>query len=142
MHLRRVKAKVYFAFPLIHPTRMPRYVILQHIMPSGSGRESHYDLMLQEDGKLITWAIPELPRAGLKTTATNLPDHRLAYLDYEGPVSGDRGRVRRVDSGDYVSHQRSDELATFELRGISRSLICELRHQSGQEWTAEFRLAE
>ena len=29
-------------------------------------------------------------------------DHRLVYLDYEGPVSGDRGRVRRVDAGTFA----------------------------------------
>lgn len=27
-------------------------------------------------------------------------DHRKAYLTYEGPVSGERGRVRRVAEGE------------------------------------------
>ena len=121
---------------------MPRYVILQHMMPPHSGRESHYDLMLEDNGKLVTWAIPELPRAGLQTTATKLADHRLAYLDYEGPVSGDRGEVRRVQSGDYLASQWSEVLTTCELRSSGRSLICELRHKSGEEWSAEFRAAD
>ncbi len=33
--------------------------------------------------------------------ARRLGDHRRVYLEYEGPVSGDRGNVRRVDSGTY-----------------------------------------
>ncbi len=32
---------------------------------------------------------------------TPLPDHRREYLDYEGPVSGDRGHVRRVAAGSF-----------------------------------------
>lgn len=28
-------------------------------------------------------------------------EHRRLYLDYEGPISGDRGSVRRVDAGTY-----------------------------------------
>jgi hypothetical protein len=121
---------------------MPRYVILQHIMPPHAGRESHFDLMLEDNGKLITWAIGDLPCAGLQTTATKLPDHRLAYLDYAGPVSGDRGEVRRIDAGDYATRQWSEAVATFELRSTTCSLLCELRHRSGEQWTAEFRRAD
>ena len=121
---------------------MPRFVILQHIMSSHSVRRSHYDLMLEDNGKLITWAIPDLPCAGLQTSATKLPDHRLAFLDYEGSVSGDRGEVRRVDWGDYSSHHWSEAMATFDLRGVSSALTCALRHQSGDEWTAEFQPAD
>ncbi|WP_146415091.1 hypothetical protein [Crateriforma conspicua] len=40
--------------------------------------------------------VPDKP---LAITATRLPDHRDKYLDYEGLVSGNRGSVRRVDSG-------------------------------------------
>jgi len=31
--------------------------------------------------------------------AEELPDHRIEYLDYEGPVSRNRGSVRRVEAG-------------------------------------------
>ncbi len=30
---------------------------------------------------------------------TPLPPHRAIYLHYEGPISGNRGHVRRVDAG-------------------------------------------
>lgn len=49
--------------------------------------------------------------------AEQLPDHRLAYLDYEGPVSGDRGAVTRLDSGEYVSQEESPNLWALKLTG-------------------------
>src|SRR6188768_807681 len=108
---------------------MPRFVILQHVTPPESERRTHYDLMLEQDGKLLTWAIPERPRAGLKMAATRLPDHRLSYLDYEGPISGNRGEVTRVDAGEYVSCQFDDTMAKLALRSSTGDLHLELRHQ-------------
>lgn len=34
--------------------------------------------------------------------ATPIADHRLLYLDYEGPVAGDRGIVECWDRGPFV----------------------------------------
>ena len=81
---------------------MPRYVILQHEMPAGhEDRPLHWDLMFEWHDSLRTWALACEPRAGVEIAARRLSDHRLAYLDYEGPVSGDRGSVRRWDAGTY-----------------------------------------
>jgi hypothetical protein len=38
-------------------------------------------------------------RSLLHFSAASLSDHRAAYLTYEGPVSGDRGSVRRLWTG-------------------------------------------
>jgi hypothetical protein len=35
--------------------------------------------------------------------AQRIADHRLAYLEYEGPISGGRGTVRRLDGGSYFA---------------------------------------
>ncbi len=56
--------------------------------------------MFERDGRLLTWACPHWP-AATTVEATRLPDHRLAYLDYEGPVSLNRGEVRRIFAGNY-----------------------------------------
>jgi hypothetical protein len=81
---------------------MPRFVVLLHEMPPGYPRPNHYDLMLEQGTALATWALAELPSAGGDSVAAErLPDHRLDYLDYEGEVSGGRGRVVRVDRGNY-----------------------------------------
>ncbi len=79
---------------------MPRFVILHHVMPPGSTRASHWDWMFERDGVLTTWAVECLPGPA-PTEAKQLPDHRLEYLQYEGPIGGGRGNVDRVDEGTY-----------------------------------------
>lgn len=77
-----------------------RFVVLYHQLPPAQGRSPHWDLMFQQGDRLRTWSVVELPQPdGPASTAIMLPPHRLAYLDYEGPVSGDRGDVRRIDRG-------------------------------------------
>ena len=57
--------------------------------------------MLEQDGQLMTWALPVLAEPGITITATRLPDHRMDYLEYEGDISGDRGSVSRIIDGNY-----------------------------------------
>jgi hypothetical protein len=75
---------------------MPRFVILEHDHP-----ELHWDFMLEVGGVLQTWRLPTPPRPGQTVPADMLFDHRTIYLDYEGPVSGNRGHVTRWDAGTY-----------------------------------------
>jgi hypothetical protein len=77
---------------------MPRFVLLEH-----HWNGVHWDFMLERpDGaSLRTWAIDAEVVPGVDLPARNLAEHRTAYLDYEGEVSGGRGVVRRVDRGDY-----------------------------------------
>lgn len=101
---------------------MPRYVILLHELPSGRQRATHWDLMLQSGDVLRTWALPREPGLGLACDAEQLADHRPDYLEYEGPVSGNRGHVTRWDAGEYhVQHETPNELAVIlngrRLRG-------------------------
>ncbi len=78
---------------------MPRYVILTHDHP-----KLHWDFMLEWGGALRTWRLMQELSLG-DIPAEPLPDHRIAYLDYEGPISGNRGTVTRWDSGDYEALQ-------------------------------------
>jgi hypothetical protein len=94
---------------------MPRFVILRHEMSGTSGRASHYDLMLEQGGVLRTWACDALPHFDSPTLADSLPDHRLAYLTYEGEVSGGRGSVSRVAAGEYVLLAESGDLVRLQL---------------------------
>ncbi|MBI3408409.1 MAG: hypothetical protein HY040_08635 [Planctomycetes bacterium] len=91
---------------------MPRFVILEHDHP-----ELHWDFMLEMDGILKTWRLGSPPVIdGDAIAATPLPDHRLLYLDYEGPVSGGRGTVKRWDGGEYDG-QPTDKGWRAQLRG-------------------------
>jgi hypothetical protein len=94
---------------------MPRYVILRHELPPASGRASHWDVMLEdraESGEIVlkTWAIERSPDDGATQPATLLPDHRAAYLTYEGPVSGGRGEVSRWDEGTFSGATSGESL--------------------------------
>ena len=94
---------------------MPRFVILRHECPPDLGKSSHWDLMFEEQGVLRTWSVFQLPcAAGPAVEAELLPAHRLAYLDLEGPLTGNRGRVDRVDAGQF--EWLSDDARRVELR--------------------------
>ena len=67
---------------------MPRFVVLYHETPPDHDRPPHFDLMLETGQVLRTFALPRWPAAGEVTAAEALADHRLAYLDYEGPITG------------------------------------------------------
>jgi hypothetical protein len=96
---------------------MPRFVILEH-----RWRGVHWDLMLEitTGAGLRTWAL-EFDPLGEPTPwpipARALADHRVAYLTYEGPVSGDRGAVRRVEAGIYETIRWTDSVVEVDLAG-------------------------
>jgi hypothetical protein len=120
---------------------MPRFVVLRHEMPPGAPRASHWDFMLEQEGALRTWALDEAPRADAEIDALELAVHRVAYLQYEGPVSGDRGHVTRWDEGEFQLVQESAEgieliLCGKQTRGRVRLLR---RSDDPLHWT--FRLA-
>ena len=92
---------------------MPRFVILQHEHPQGR----HYDFMLEFGDALKTWSLADPPAAGIEQIAKLLPDHRIAYLDYEGPVSRDRGTVMQWDRGTYRLVEQTNESMIVELFG-------------------------
>jgi hypothetical protein len=79
---------------------MPASVLLRHDLPDGRW---HLDWMIQprEHAPLVTFRITERIDAGPPMTfsARRIQDHRTDYLTYEGPVSGERGAVRRLADG-------------------------------------------
>ncbi|MGE3317398.1 MAG: DNA polymerase ligase N-terminal domain-containing protein [Planctomycetaceae bacterium] len=94
---------------------MPRFVILTHDYP-----HLHWDFMLEWEGTLRTWRLEKEPSLDCAIRAEPLPDHRLEYLEYEGPVSGDRGTVTRWDVGTYTLWQ--DSAAAIDVYLIGQKL--------------------
>jgi hypothetical protein len=91
---------------------MPRFVILEH-----TWNGVHWDLMLEAGDRLRTWAIDAPIAFEVDLAARDLADHRLAYLDFEGPVSRNRGTVRRLERGEYAVTTWTADLIEIRLKG-------------------------
>lgn len=115
---------------------MPRFIILRHDHPRGV----HFDLMLEAGGVLKTWALPEPPRPGVEMLCEALGDHRLAYLDYEGPLSGGRGSVVRWDWGDYAAERQSEIewIVTFAGQQLTSRATLRRQAKNPQIWDFSF----
>lgn len=121
---------------------MPRFVILEHAPGAASRAGLHWDLMLEQGAILRTWSLASPPAVGLQQFAAQLPDHRPAYLDHEGPIAGDRGSVARWDQGDYQMIETTDDRLIVELRGARISGLLRLSRtasdqDSPQRWLLE-----
>ena len=79
-----------------------RFVILHHT----DYGQPHYDLMFETEpgSALATYRLPTWPITG-PTHIEKLTEHRRDYLDYQGPVSNNRGQVRRLASGAITINQ-------------------------------------
>jgi hypothetical protein len=74
-----------------------RWVLLEH------DRDGiHYDLLVEQEEACITFSFRTDPFDNPTGRCTRKPDHRKHYLTYEGEVAGDRGKVRRVRSGEVL----------------------------------------
>lgn len=104
---------------------------------------SHFDFMLETSsaGSLVTFALAAMIEKGRRLPAFRLKNHRRIYLDYEGPISGDRGHVQQAMQGSWYwrgdSHQERsfDGLAEIVLVPESKAeiniLIEKTDHASG-----------
>ena len=121
-------------------TPLPRFVILRHQMPPESHRRTHWDLMLERDAALQTWALDECPVGERDIAARQLAAHRIAYLDYQGPLSRGRGAVERWDAGTYALSVDQPERIVAELRGGLWRCRLTLRcvDQAADQWFARF----
>lgn len=129
-------------------------------MPIDSGRISHWDLLLEQPTgfgeKLLAFAAPTPPEEwGHTVVVEQLPEHRLVYLDYQGPVSGNRGSVSRVLDGtiQWQECSATSLIAAVQSPGIRADTVKvhmkqgELRIRKltnhlgdGRQWELELRL--
>jgi hypothetical protein len=109
---------------------MPRYVILEHDWP-----KPHWDFMLESETVLETWKLTSQPKPGVDIPAEKSFDHRVVYLDYEGPISGGRGTVSRWDSGTFEVVQEKENRRLLRLHGNRIQGTVEIKGQSDSGWT-------
>ena len=94
-----------------------RFVIQEH-----HARSLHWDLRLERDGVLVSWALPKgLPETPEKNhLAVHTEDHPLEYATFEGDIPQGEyggGRMTIWDSGTYDVEKWSDSEVKFVLHG-------------------------
>ncbi len=112
-----------------------RFVVLRHTDRHGV----HFDLMIDGGEMLATWKSAWQPESvGAEgRTWCRIADHRRAYLDYEGSVSGDRGSVVRHDEGICTVHSRHVDRweITFEGGRLRGRYILARSAETDQSWS-------
>jgi bifunctional non-homologous end joining protein LigD len=95
---------------------MPKYVIQKH-----HASHLHWDLRLEMDGVLKSWALPKQPprRKNLKRLAIQVPDHELGYEKFEGEIKAGygKGTVKIWDKGTYKLKEKDKGKIEFEIKG-------------------------
>ncbi|MEK6809262.1 MAG: DNA polymerase ligase N-terminal domain-containing protein, partial [Nanoarchaeota archaeon] len=95
----------------------PIYVIQKH-----AARRLHFDLRLEMDGVLKSWAIPKEPpkEVGVRRLAVETEDHPLEYSLFSGTIPKDNygaGKVELWDRGSYISKKCMEDEIIFSIRG-------------------------
>jgi hypothetical protein len=108
---------------------VPRFVILEHDHPT-----RHWDFLLEVGPVLRAWRLSAPPSPGTAVAAEASFDHRLIYLDYEGPISGGRGSVTRWDAGTYSGSIEETGLDVTVHGSRLRGTIRMSRDSAGGWW--------
>lgn len=93
------------------------YVIQKH-----KATHLHYDLRLEMNGVLKSWAVPKIPplKKNVKRLAIQTEDHALEYATFEGITSEENSRVESVklwDTGTYTIETQGRGLILFHPNG-------------------------
>jgi hypothetical protein len=112
---------------------MPRFAVLEHDHPT-----PHWDLLLEHGDVLLTWRLSAPPTPGAAVDAEKAFDHRLVYLDYEGPVSGGRGSVTRWDGGTFDWDVHEADRVTVRLAGGRLRGVLRLDRRDDESWVGSF----
>ncbi|MBS3098922.1 hypothetical protein J4462_01785 [Candidatus Pacearchaeota archaeon] len=89
--------------------RKNRFVVLAH--RNYPGKQDHLDILLEhfflpdEENPLTKF---EAKNESEVSTAEYKGNIRICYLCYEGPMSRNRGDVKRVDSGEWQINERGE----------------------------------
>jgi len=125
--------------PLLSENEAPgsRFVIQRH-----HASHLHYDLRLEQDGVLKSWAIPRgmPPKPGVKRLAVQTEDHPLKYLTFEGEIPKAEyggGMMWVYATGRYEITKTKKEGFYFRLSGKQISAEYRIHLMKDKEWLLE-----
>lgn len=93
------------------------YVIQKH-----DTTHVHYDMRLEMNGVLKSWAIPKTPptEKGIKRLAIQTEDHPIEYANFEGIIpegSYGAGSVKIWDKGTYIIEENEEDKLVIYIYG-------------------------
>jgi bifunctional non-homologous end joining protein LigD len=111
-----------------------RFVVHEH-----HARRLHWDLRLERDGVLVSWAVPKgiPPDPARNHLAVHTEDHPLEYIDFAGEIPAGQygaGSMHIWDHGTYETHKfREDEvMITFHGERLHGRYV--LFRTRGDDW--------
>ena len=111
------------------------YVVQKH-----AATHLHYDLRLEMDGTLKSWAIPKEPpiELGVKRLAVQVEDHPISYATFQGTIPEGEygaGTVEIWDKGTYKLMDRKEDKLVVEINGEKlRGSYVLVRLKGKQNW--------
>ncbi|MGA2309890.1 MAG: non-homologous end-joining DNA ligase [Candidatus Bathyarchaeia archaeon] len=113
------------------------FVVQEH-----HARRLHYDLRLEKDGVLKSWAVPKgIPeQSGEKRLAVETEDHPLKYRSFEGTIPEGQygaGTVKIFDSGTYETKVWSENMVEVTLHGQrlrGRYVLARFKKAGEKQW--------
>jgi bifunctional non-homologous end joining protein LigD len=114
--------------------RGARFVVQEH-----HARSLHWDLRLERDGVLVSWAVPKgIPDDPKRNRlAVHVEDHPLSYIDFAGEIpsgSYGAGSVRIWDEGTYDTHKFRDDEVIVTFHGDRVQGKYALFQTKGKNW--------
>ena len=111
------------------------YVIQKH-----DASHLHYDLRLELDGVLKSWAIPKTPPTvvGVKRLAVQTEDHPIEYANFEGVIPEGEygaGTVEIWDKGEFIMKHKGQNKLIFKIKGEKlQGDYCLIRFKGKNNW--------
>ena len=102
----------------------------------------HYDLRLEQDGVLKSWAVPRgmPPHPGVKRLAVATEDHPMEYLSFEGTIPKGQyggGDMWRFAMGRYDITKEKKDGFYFRLASPEMNAEYRIYNTKGKDWLLE-----